>query len=393
MTSPEIQEPILRHADRIHATLGSYLESGLMIACTPETTFVEEQDKLVLELEAYIYDCEASDPASIIELQKSVHDVISGWHTAGKIDDQLYSQYALEIFSDFGVFANRLARTDNDAFVANGSMNAPGMFTSTEDDSLKATNETLDLMFERFLHGDEITTQDLVRLEAGKCFSAISFMNILEQLKDDLPTSTEQYAPEAIALFASAADAEFSEPSTPEHEMTSAATLMEHRISEFIDTGTSSPNPVIIDQRSLDQISEIYNPNNLLALAKEYLEMSPESIIGQSEVYSILRYFTVLRMINNQYDVFALQEREADLSNDYDRNFSRRKRTWAGYVHEFGFDEDRLDPHEFKAFSPDHDEPDSDTARVLEQWRGTVHIDGVPVAVHRIVGAIIGNDR
>lgn len=332
------------------------------------------------------------DESEVIELQKSLHEIIADWHSQDLIEGEGYAAFAREIFTDLTTFAGRIKLpqiTSPQEPSGQASHEQPDLNPHSSEHLVNDTfASNISQPLRNYLLGIDTSQFTHERLCANRSFSPISFLEVLTVLRDDLDPSNEIKAKQVIENFLLAADAEFIEPATPEEEMQSAANAVERETSAYIDSGERFPNFHLLNQEALDQLAEIYNPNNLLAIAIE--NSSSSSTISLTQMYEVFRYGVILSAINNQYDALALDNHTS--TGVTDRHIKVGARTWAGYLHEYGFAEKRIDTVEFQTFCDTTETEMSQTARALENGRGTVYIDGVPVEVHRIIGRIVTNE-
>ncbi len=172
----------------------------------------------------------------------------------------------------------------------------------------------------------------------------------------------------AIQQFALHARVEFQEATTPEEDLSKHATRAEAEVSSFIETRAPIRSLDMLSLEELYQLAEIYNPNNLLHLAKL---MSSEHGTNLSPVQGdmLFRYRSVIAQIDKHIgDIRATQTREAGESLG---TTIVGRRTWAGHYRPYGHDMNgRIDDADFRDFS----EGDDDGHTV-------VTVQGVPVDV------------
>lgn len=206
--------------------------------------------------------------------------------------------------------------------------------------------------FNQFLFDDNFDANavsgDVVELLTAEKFD--EFLDIaVESFIDDDP-----YIIRAIQRIATLSEVEFIEPVTPEDEFTRLATRAESEISSFIESNSAHLSIELLKAEDVRQIEEIYNPNNMLAFAKDLCERKAADL-EDDEVCMILRYRNVIHRLNERRQIIRLAE-VATANETQDTRVGAR--TWGGDIHPYGFERDgRIDPAEYNASEGIQDDP------------------------------------
>ncbi len=234
------------------------------------------------------------------------------------------------------------------------------MVGSPELTPIKTPDEILgDFLFNPLFHepSDEVRNELTPEL----------FLNLLTDSVDRYVEDDLQVV-EAIRRFGLNSVVEFKEPETPDDEFTGYANRVEVSISSFIESNFSVATFELLDEISLNQLMEIYNPNNLLDFTRDLIINRSDSF-GFKEVDMIYRYKNILRCLAvRQSEISSLKDHE---TNPLPSEPKDGARTWAGYIHPYGHrDGGKIDLSDFNSFS-EREDPGHDV----------IHVDGVPIKV------------
>lgn len=174
----------------------------------------------------------------------------------------------------------------------------------------------------------------------------------------------------AIQKFASHTTVEFDEPATPEESFSRTATRVEAEISSFIEFNQPTTSLELLSEHDVEHINEIYNSNNLLALARDLTERSPDGLVTD-EIDMLYRYKTILKRLLGHSEIIAMaQAEQAGLSKEPKDG----ARTWAGDIHPYGHRVGGvIDPAEFRAFSESED-----------PGRNVITVEGIPIKLRGV---------
>ncbi len=227
-----------------------------------------------------------------------------------------------------------------------------------------ATQPTLNV--EALLFDNQDLEQSL-RAELVRQLTPERFMDLLADHRD---AYCDDEAPvlAAIEKFAGAAKVEFLEPTTPEEELSRHVVSVEADVSSFIESRLPLRSLSLLSIDELEQLAEIYNPTNLLYLAKA---LSSEDGLSLSPVQGdmLFRYRNVLSQIDhmrNEVEAAEMRELQGNIGAA-----TVGYRTWAGDLHPYGVEQrGRIVTDEFRDFSEKEDD-----------GRSVVTVGGVPVRV------------
>jgi hypothetical protein len=187
--------------------------------------------------------------------------------------------------------------------------------------------------------------------------------NFYKLLTTTLHIDDENVALVAVNRFLALAQAEHTDIIEGEESLSSLEPI-EIEISEFIESKQTMHRLNVLDFNEALALKNIYDEQNLLAFAIETARRHPNGITSESFDY-IYRYRTVVRRIQeviDQSDTAVAQPRH---------KIATREVGWAGDIHDYSHDKERINPRDYWHFSGDN---------VDEEFR-VITIDGVEIKV------------
>lgn len=134
-----------------------------------------------------------------------------------------------------------------------------------------------------------------------------------------------------INNYAKNADVHFIESLTPEDEFSLTADRIEKGISSFIGENDSMRGFGLMNEKDITQICEIYNANNLLALASQIANEQPDGIT-EEHLEMLYRYRVVIHRLRENQEY----AQKIKLAEHNPKETKDGERTWGGDIHPYG---------------------------------------------------------
>ncbi|MBP9738988.1 hypothetical protein KBD20_04845 [Candidatus Saccharibacteria bacterium] len=192
--------------------------------------------------------------------------------------------------------------------------------------------------------------------------------NFLElvQIAVQLDLDEESDTLRVLSSFVSNNPVEFIEPVTPDSDLPQLVKTIDAEIGDFLQEAQPFRSLGFCNYTDIKNLSEIYNPHNLLALAC-VLVTQAEGLLTNDNVDILYRYRTVLMRIKDAEHV--LQQLELTKATPKTKD---GERTWAGDVHPYGCETGQIDPVEYYASTSLEaqrpDRPSLDNEGVIVRW-------------------------
>lgn len=142
---------------------------------------------------------------------------------------------------------------------------------------------------------------------------------------------------------------DFIDPLTPEDDLSNLVKRIDTEISDFLQNAKPVRSFSMCDMTALHQLSEIYNPHNLLALASTLLQSSAAGLSAE-DADVLFRYRMTLQRIHESKSNLALNMIDGDEPRP-----TVGRRTWAGDIHPYACETGALILSEFFDVQPRED--------------------------------------
>jgi len=167
-------------------------------------------------------------------------------------------------------------------------------------------------------------------------------VNFYKLLTTTLHIDDENIARVAVSRFVNLAHAEYTEIEE-DADQSNLFGAIEIELSKFIESKQTMHRLSVLGLREAEALKGIYNEQNLLAFAIDTAHRHADGITPES-FEMIYRYRTVVRRTQEVIE-------QADISGEApSHKMSTREVGWAGDVHDYSHDSNRINPRDYRIF-------------------------------------------